>query len=78
MSDLYLSKNPFETANVESHAAASGKTANVESSSKANDESSMSVPEKADKETPSEHENPISGETLGKSKIVAENVIVAS
>ncbi|XP_045791391.1 WASH complex subunit 2-like [Trifolium pratense] len=78
MSDLYLNKNPFETANVESHGAASGKTANVESSSKANEESSKSVSEKVNQETLSAQENPISDETLGKTKIVAENVIVTS
>ncbi|PNX78443.1 putative envelope-like protein, partial [Trifolium pratense] len=78
MSDLYLSKNPFETANVESHDAASGKTANVESSGKATKESSKSESEKVDKETPSEHDNPISGETLGKSKTIAEKFVEVS
>ncbi|PNX56646.1 hypothetical protein L195_g049987, partial [Trifolium pratense] len=78
MSDLYLSKNPFETANVESHGAASGKNANVESSSKANEESAKSVSEKVNQETPSAQENPISVETLGKTQNVAENVIVTN
>ncbi|XP_045802377.1 uncharacterized protein LOC123895957 [Trifolium pratense] len=78
MSDLYLSKNPSETANVESHDVASGKNANVESSNKANEESAKSVSEKVNQETLSAKENPISVETLGKIQNVAENVFVTN
>ncbi|XP_045791671.1 uncharacterized protein LOC123886395 [Trifolium pratense] len=78
MSELYLSKNPSETANVESHGAASGKNANVESSSKANEESAKSVSEKVNQETPSAQENPSSVETLGKTQNIAENVTVTN
>ncbi|XP_045797567.1 uncharacterized protein LOC123891708 [Trifolium pratense] len=67
MSDLYLSKNLSETANVESHDVASGKNANVESSVK-------SVSEKVNQENPTVEENPSSVETLGKTQNIAENV----
>ncbi|XP_045822111.1 histone-lysine N-methyltransferase, H3 lysine-9 specific-like [Trifolium pratense] len=78
MSDLYLSKNPSETANVESHDVASGKNANVESSNKANEESVKPVSEKVNQETLSAKENPSSVETLGKTQNVAENVFVTN
>ncbi|XP_045831363.1 uncharacterized protein LOC123922708 [Trifolium pratense] len=71
MSDLYLSKNFSETANVESHDVASGKNANVESSVK-------SVSEKVNQENPSVKENPSSVETLGKTQNIAENVGVSN
>ncbi|CAJ2631990.1 unnamed protein product [Trifolium pratense] len=67
MSDLYLSKNFSETANVESHDVASGKNANVESSVK-------SVSEKVNQENPTVEENPSSVETLGKTQNIVENV----
>ncbi|CAJ2673496.1 unnamed protein product [Trifolium pratense] len=67
MSDLYLSKNFSETANVESHDVASGKNANVESSVK-------SVSEKVNQENSTVEENPSSVETLGKTQNIAENV----
>ncbi|PNX62812.1 hypothetical protein L195_g061324, partial [Trifolium pratense] len=78
MSDLYLSKNSSETANVESHDVASGKNANVESSNKVNEESVKSVSEKVNQETPSAKENPSSVETLGKTQNVVENVCVTN
>ncbi|XP_045791442.1 uncharacterized protein LOC123886149 [Trifolium pratense] len=78
MSDLYLSKNPSETANVESHDVASGKNANVESSNKANEESVKPVSEKVNQETLSAKENPSSVETLGKTQNIAENVFVSN
>ncbi|PNX65186.1 hypothetical protein L195_g054414 [Trifolium pratense] len=78
MSELYLSENPFGTAHVESLVDASVKNANVESSGKATKESSKSEAEQVDKETPSERDNPSSGETLEKSKTVAENFAEAS
>ncbi|XP_045791641.1 cell wall protein RTB1-like [Trifolium pratense] len=78
MSDLYLSKNSSETANVESHDVASGKNANVESSNKVNEESVKSVSEKVNQETLSAKENPSSVETLGKTQNVAENVCVTN
>ncbi|PNX67702.1 hypothetical protein L195_g063644, partial [Trifolium pratense] len=64
MSDLYLSKNLSETANVESHDVASGENANVESSVK-------SVSEKVNQENPTVEENPSSVETLGKTQNIA-------
>ncbi|XP_045802536.1 uncharacterized protein LOC123896160 [Trifolium pratense] len=78
MSDLYLNKDPSETANVESHDVASGKNANVESSNKVNEESVKSVFEKVNQETPSAKENPSSVETLGKTQNIAENVVVSN
>ncbi|CAJ2653064.1 unnamed protein product [Trifolium pratense] len=78
MSDLYLNKDPSETANVESHVVASGKNANVESSNKINEESVKSVSEKGNQETPSAKENPSSVETLGKTQNIAENVVVSN
>ncbi|XP_045791837.1 uncharacterized protein LOC123886576 [Trifolium pratense] len=78
MSDLYLNKDPSETANVESHDVASGKNANVESSNKINEESVKSVSEKGNQETLSAKENPSSVETLGKTKNIAENVVVSN
>ncbi|XP_045793135.1 uncharacterized protein LOC123888206 [Trifolium pratense] len=71
MSDLYLNKDPSETANVESHDVASGKNANVESSVK-------SVSEKVNQENPSVEENPSTVETLGKTQNIAENVGVSN
>ncbi|XP_045791755.1 uncharacterized protein LOC123886481 [Trifolium pratense] len=79
MFDLYLNKNPFDTANVESHVDTSVKLAtesNVESSSKVHSETEKSEVEKVVGEKPTLSVNPKSAETLETSRSVTVEPVV--